>query len=92
MSPPTNIFIYIYIRIYINVVYFDFEQFCILILFYIILFSGALFSNIYLIEAICALGGSTLFNNIYQQTVTIYKGMVFFIMAAFSFSALMLMM
>jgi hypothetical protein len=56
------------------------------------LFSGALFSNIYLIEAICALGGSTLFNNIYQQTVTIYKGMVFFIMAAFSFSALMLMM
>jgi hypothetical protein len=30
--------------------------------------SGALFANIYLLEAVCRLGGSTLFNNIYHKT------------------------
>ncbi|XP_063427611.1 lysosomal proton-coupled steroid conjugate and bile acid symporter SLC46A3-like [Mytilus trossulus] len=51
---------------------------------------GTLFSNIYLIEATCRLGGVTVFNNIYHQTRPIFKGMVFIIMASFSTCAVVL--
>lgn len=55
-------------------------------------FVGALFANIYLVEAVCRLGGATVFNNIYHQTRPIYKGMVFFVMASFPLCAAILMM
>ncbi|XP_076080674.1 proton-coupled folate transporter-like [Mytilus galloprovincialis] len=51
---------------------------------------GTLFSNIYLIEATCRLGGVTVFNNIYHQTRPIFKGMVFIVMASFSMCAVVL--
>ncbi|XP_052106221.1 solute carrier family 46 member 3-like [Mytilus californianus] len=53
---------------------------------------GALFANIYLLEAVCRLGGSTLFNNIYHHTRPIFKGMVFFVMACFPLCAGILLM
>ncbi|XP_063419634.1 lysosomal proton-coupled steroid conjugate and bile acid symporter SLC46A3-like [Mytilus trossulus] len=53
---------------------------------------GALFANIYLLEAVCRLGGSTLFNNIYHHTRPIFKGMVFFVMALFPLCAGILLM
>ncbi|XP_052106203.1 proton-coupled folate transporter-like [Mytilus californianus] len=52
---------------------------------------GALFSNIYLIETVCQVCASTLFNNIYHLTVTFYKGFVFFVMAGFPLLALIMM-
>jgi hypothetical protein len=54
--------------------------------------SGALFANIYLLEAVCRLGGSTLFNNIYHKTRPLFKGMVFFVMAGFPLFASLLLM
>ncbi|XP_052106215.1 proton-coupled folate transporter-like [Mytilus californianus] len=45
---------------------------------------GVLFSNVYLMEAVCSLGAATLFNNIYDQTMSIYNGLVFFVMAGVS--------
>ncbi|XP_071143644.1 proton-coupled folate transporter-like isoform X1 [Mytilus edulis] len=52
---------------------------------------GALFSNIYLLDTVCTIFGSTLFNNIYHHTVTLHKGFVFFVMAGFPFIALVMM-
>ncbi|VDI46967.1 Hypothetical predicted protein, partial [Mytilus galloprovincialis] len=52
---------------------------------------GALFSNVYLIETVCQVCASTLFNNIYHQTVTFYKGFVFFVTAGFPLLALIMM-
>ncbi|VDI66379.1 MFS transporter, PCFT/HCP family, solute carrier family 46 (folate transporter), member 1/3 [Mytilus galloprovincialis] len=53
---------------------------------------GALFSNVYLIETVCQICAATLFNNIYHQTVTLYKGFVFFVMSGFPLLALIMMM
>jgi hypothetical protein len=39
--------------------------------------SGALFANIYLLEAVCRLGGSTLFNNIYHKTRPLFGDFMF---------------
>jgi hypothetical protein len=54
-------------------------------------FTGVLFSNVYLVEAVSKLGGSTLFNNIYEQTLTFYNGLVFFVMASFAFIAFIIL-
>jgi hypothetical protein len=54
--------------------------------------SGALFANIYLLEAVCRLGGSTLFNNIYHKTRPLFRGMAFFVMAGFPLFASLLLM
>ena len=55
-------------------------------------FLGVLFSNVYLLEAVCSLGAATLFNNIYDQTLSIYNGLVFFVMAGVSTVAVLLLM
>ncbi|CAG2234794.1 SLC46A1 [Mytilus edulis] len=52
---------------------------------------GVLFSNVYLLEAVCSLGAATLFNNIYDQTLSIYNGLVFFVMAGVSTVAVLLL-
>ncbi|XP_021362461.1 solute carrier family 46 member 3-like [Mizuhopecten yessoensis] len=44
---------------------------------------GALFANIYIFEILCSLGGSSIFNNIYAETQSIMKGLVFLVMAGF---------
>ncbi|OWF46084.1 Proton-coupled folate transporter [Mizuhopecten yessoensis] len=44
---------------------------------------GALFANIYIFEILCSLGGSTIFNNVYAETQSIMKGLVFLVMAGF---------
>lgn len=54
-------------------------------------FAGVLYSAIHVMEAIGRIGGATLFNNIYHQTLSIYHGLVFFIMAGFVFIAFILM-
>ncbi|XP_060075712.1 proton-coupled folate transporter-like [Ylistrum balloti] len=46
---------------------------------------GALFANIYILEILCGLGGSTIFNNIYAETQNTMKGMAFLVMAGFYF-------
>ncbi|CAC5425592.1 SLC46A1 [Mytilus coruscus] len=53
---------------------------------------GVLFSNVYLMEAVCSLGAATLFNNIYDQTMSIYNGLVFFVMAGVSTVAILFLM
>ncbi|XP_071143671.1 lysosomal proton-coupled steroid conjugate and bile acid symporter SLC46A3-like [Mytilus edulis] len=52
---------------------------------------GVMFSNVYLFEVLSVLSGSTTFNNIYRQTLTVYRGFIFFIMAGFPVSGLILM-
>jgi len=55
-----------------------------LLYLYVNLVSGALFANIYIIEVICTLSGTTIFNNIYAQTQSVMTGMVFLVIAGFN--------
>lgn len=58
----------------------------------LLLFVGVLFSSIYVITALFAVVGSTVFNNIYYETRPIYKGLVFMVMAGSQLIGTILMM
>ena len=56
--------------------------------FFCIQFKGAMFSFMASMEALCVFSSAVLFNGIYPLTLTSFPGMVFIVMAGFSFITL----